>query len=40
MGGLIDHHALPFIAEMLGVRDVEALFLDLVVIRDHMTHKD
>lgn len=33
MGGL-DWAALPVVAEMLGVNDIEALITDLTVIRD------
>ena len=33
MGGL-DWQALPVVAEMLGVCDIEALIADLVTIRD------
>ena len=33
MGGL-DWAALPVVAEMLGVKDIEALVTDLSVIRD------
>ena len=33
MGGL-DWAALPVVAEMLGVNDIEALIADLTVIRD------
>lgn len=40
MGGVIDWTALPIVAEMLGVSDPEALILDLVAIREHMTRKD
>ena len=33
MGGL-DWQALPVVAEMLGVQDIEGLIADLTVIRD------
>ena len=33
MGGL-DWVALPVVAEMLGIRDIDALIADLVTIRD------
>lgn len=35
MGEVIDWTALPVLAEIHGVRDVEALVRALVVIRDH-----
>jgi hypothetical protein len=35
MGGL-DWTALPLVAEMLGVKDVESLVHQLVTVRDHL----
>lgn len=37
MGGRIDWAALEPIAEMLGIRDIETLVLQLVTIRDRET---
>jgi len=34
MGGF-DWHALPIVAEMLGIADVEGLISDLATIRDY-----
>lgn len=34
MGGL-DWAALPIVAEMLGIEDVETLIMQLTIIRDH-----
>lgn len=39
MGGL-DWHALPVVAEMLGITDIEALLLDLTTIRDTQRQTD
>jgi hypothetical protein len=39
MGG-IDWTALPIVAEMLGVDDVDQLILDLVTIRASQTQRD
>lgn len=40
MGGQIDWNALPLLAELVGVQDVEGLILDLVTIRSHMTTQE
>jgi len=34
MGGTIDWQALPWVAEYLGIDDLDAVILDLTVIRD------
>ena len=34
MGGDIDWSALPIVADFIGIEDVEALLMQLVVIRD------
>lgn len=39
MGGL-DWAALPVVAEMLGVRDIEGLVGGLITIRDHHRNRD
>ncbi len=39
MGGL-DWNALPVVAEMLGIKDIEALLLDLTTIRDMQRETD
>lgn len=39
MGGL-DWQALPLVAELIGVEDIEQLVADLVVIRDHVSAQE
>ncbi len=40
MDGKIDYAALPVIAEILGIDDVEAWLLNMLVIRQFMSDQD
>jgi hypothetical protein len=39
MGGTIDWQALPWVADYLGIDDLDAAILDMIVIRDNGNNK-
>lgn len=39
MGGVIDWSALPVVAEVIGINDIESLIADLRIIRDYQNER-